>query len=139
MIVAYSENCDRQNIEMYLEKRLYEEPVVYSNNKVRLVKKKEKYEIHLFAPTNYSRNSGFTRKWRMYFRDNDIFLRERITPGSMLAVFLVVVTGVTACGTLTTGDYSLSVVLLVCFALFFGVFYVLHPKFIKKFLNEKME
>ena len=128
MFVPYSENCDRDNIEMYLEKQLNDAPSIYLNNRVMLVKKKETYEVHMFAPTNSLRNSGFTRKWRLYFRDNDMFLRERFTVGVLFAVFVVMITGVTAIGTFRTGDYSLSMVTFVCFVLFFGIFFVLHPQ-----------
>lgn len=140
MFVPYNDNCDRDTIEEYLEKQLNDEPSVYLNNRVMLVKKKETYEVHMLVPTGAAnRRSGYTRKWRLYFRDNDMFLRERFTVGALFAAFMVMMTSVTAIGAFLTGEYSLSMVTLVCFILFFGIFFVLHPKLIKDFLNEKME
>jgi len=138
MLIPYSENYNQENIAACLEKQIYDAPVWYDNDYATLEKKDDRYYVYLSVPARATGYSRYTRKWRLYFKENGIRAVERFTFFSVVAYFGIFVTGFCSVAMLFSGDILLTLMIMIIFALFVGVFFVKAKKNIKDFLENKM-
>lgn len=138
MFVTYSDGCNRENIEDCLEKQVYDAPEWYMNDYATLEKKNDKYYVYLSVPARATGYSRYTRKWNLYFKEKGIRVTERFTFFSVVAYFGIFVTGFCSVAMLFSEDFLLTIMSLIIFALFVGVFFVKARKNIKDFLGKKM-